>query len=123
MDQTSEEPIEAIMHPAEINIYSDGVGVQKDKEKRVVTLTAKAFAEKFERLQKTRKAKLNKAGKIREYMQVLMQNKDKLKVQCVLHDLVVLCDEAKGIHGSLMDILPDDEKEKHGLHFISIVHC
>ena len=123
MDQTSEEPIEAIMHPAEINIYSDGVGVQKDKEKRVVTLTAKAFAEKFERLQKTRKAKLNKAGKIREYMQVLMQNKDKLKVQCVLHDLVVLCDEAKGIHGSLMDILPDDEKEKHDIWFKAKMIC
>ena len=60
------------MDPAEININSDGVGVLKDKEKRVVTLTVKAFAEKLERLQKTRKAKLNKAGKLREDMQMLM---------------------------------------------------
>ncbi|KAK0139489.1 hypothetical protein N1851_023681 [Merluccius polli] len=123
MDQTSEEPIEAIMHPAEININSDGVGVLKDKEKRVVTLTAKAFAEKLERLQKTRKAKLNKAGKLREDMQMLMQNKDTLKVQCVLHDLVDLCDEVKGIHGSLMGILPEDEKEKHDIWFKAKMIC
>ena len=56
---------------ADSNNVANGTDAQGDKEKRVVTLTAKAFVEKIERLQKDRRDKLNKAsrlkGKIRVY--------------------------------------------------------
>ncbi len=46
-----------------------------------------------------------------------MRKGDKSEVQCALDDLVNLCDEAKGIHGSLTGMLPDDEKEKLDTRF------
>lgn len=80
-------------------------------------LTAKAFVEKLERLQSDRKAKLNKASNLRKKIQKLMQKSDKKAgVQGALDELVNLCDEAKGVHGSLMGLLPD-EKEKHDIWF------
>lgn len=63
------------------NSKADGPGVLKEKEKRVVTLTAKAFEQKLERLQNDRKAKLNKASKLREKIKELMQISDKEGVQ------------------------------------------
>lgn len=51
-------------------------------------------------------------------MQGLMQKRDKTsEVQCALSDLVNLCDEVKGIHGSLMGMLPLEEKERHDIWF------
>lgn len=35
----------------------------------------------------------------------------------VVNDLLNLCDEAKGIHGSLMGMLPESKKEKHDIWF------
>lgn len=87
--ETLDEPVEAIAQSVEINIDSDGAGARKDKQKRVVKLTAKALAEKLERLQASRKAKLNKAGNLREKMQVLMQTNEKVTVQCVSKNLLI----------------------------------
>lgn len=39
-----------------------------------------------------------------------MQTKENVKVQCVFKDFVNLCDEVPDIHGSLVDILPDEKK-------------
>lgn len=66
---------EAVAQSAECNSKADGSGVLKEKEKRVVTLTAKAFEQKLERLQNDRKAKLNKASKLREKNQRACANR------------------------------------------------
>lgn len=120
--ETLDEPVEAIVQSVEMNIDTDSIGAQKDKQKRVVKLTAKALAEKFQRLQASRKAKLHKEGRLREKMQALMKTKEKVKVQCVFEDFH-LCDEAQHIHGSLVDILPDEEKEKHSILFKAKMIC
>lgn len=95
----------------------------KEKEKRVVTLTAKAFEQKLERLQNDRKAKLNNASKLRERIKELMQISDKEGVQCALGALVDLCDDAKCVNDSLLVILPEGEKEKHGIWFKAKMIC
>lgn len=38
-------------------------------------------------------------------------------VQASTNDFVVLCNEAKTIHGFLICVLPDDENEKHETWF------
>lgn len=43
--------------------------------------------------------------------------KKKSDVQGALVDFVTLCDELRGIHGPLMGMLPDGEKEKHYIWF------
>ena len=98
---------------------------QKNKrEKRVVKLTAKALIERLKRLQSDRKAKLNKASNLRKKIQQLKQTGDtKSEVKCALDDLVKLCDEANCIHGSLMGLLPDDERENHKVPFQANIFC
>lgn len=89
--------------------------VQMDKEKRVVKLTPKAFVAKVEKLQSDRKSVLIKATNLRKNMQGLMQQRNVKDVQSAFDDLLNLCDEAKGIHGFLMGMLPESEKEKHDM--------
>ncbi len=48
-------------------------------------------------------------------MQGLMQQRNAKGVQSGFDDLLNLCDEAKGIHGYLMGMLPESEKEKHDM--------
>lgn len=36
-------------------------------------------------------------------------------MQSAFVDLLNLCDEVKGIHGSLMGMLPESENEKHDM--------
>lgn len=49
-------------------------------------------------------------------MQGLVQSKENMsQVKCAFDD--VLCVEVKGIHDSLMGLLPDNEKEKHDTWF------
>lgn len=93
------------------------VDAQDDKQKRVVKLTAKAFAEKLERLQNDRRIVLNKASKLRDALQCFVRKNDKLQVECVFNDLLKKCDEAKGIHASVMSMLPTDEQDKHDVWF------
>ncbi len=114
----ADRPAEAIGQSADSNIGANGADTQRDTEKRVVKLTAKAYAEKLERLQSDRKAKLNKASNVRNKIQELMLKGDKKsEVQYALDELVNLCYEAKNVHDSLMGLLPDDEKEKHEIWF------
>lgn len=114
---------EAVAQSAECNSKADGSGVLKEKEKRVVTLTAKAFEQKLERLQNDRKAKLNKASKLREKIKELMQIGDKEGVQCTMGALVELCDDVKCVHDSLLVILPEGEREKHDIWFKAKMIC
>lgn len=114
---------EVVAQSAEWNSKVNGSGMLKEKEKCVVTLTAKAFEQKLERLQNDRKAKLNKASKLREHIKELMQISDKEDVQCALSALVDLCDDAKCAHDSLLVILPEGEKEKHGIWLKAKMIC
>lgn len=57
-------------------------------QKRVVKLTTKVLAEKLDRLQNGRKAKLNKASTMRNQMQGLMPKCDKTKVKVRLMNLL-----------------------------------
>lgn len=92
-------------------------GVETQTQKRVIKLTAKALAEKLDRLQNGRKAKLNKASTQRNVIQNLMSKGEKTKVQYALDDLMEMCEEAKCRHDSLLVLLPCDEKEKHEIWF------
>ncbi len=90
---------------------------QAVKPKRVVKLTAKALAEKLEKLQDERKTKLNKASKVRKRLSELIQDGKNAEVQCYLDYLVKLCDETTCVHDSLMGLLDEVEKEKHDIWF------
>lgn len=83
----------------------------------MVELTAKAHADKLDRLQNGRKAKLNKASTIRKAMQGFMLKDDKTQVQNALGELIEVCGEAKCMHESLLVLLPCDEREKHETWF------
>lgn len=73
------------------------------KEKRVVKLTPKAFAEKLERLQNERKCKLNKASKLRKNIKDLVNNKGNVSsVEKVFDEFTNVCVEVKGIHCTLI---------------------
>lgn len=61
---TGDRPAEAIAQSLKTNSITNSAELQKDTEKRVVKLTAKALAEKLERLQSERKSKLNRASKL-----------------------------------------------------------
>ncbi|XP_030596228.1 uncharacterized protein LOC115787620 [Archocentrus centrarchus] len=85
--------------------------------KRVVKLSAKAVADRLDRLQAGRKAKLNKASNLRKTVQGLMQSGMFLEVQRSLDGLIDLCDETRCMHDSMMILLPHEEKEKHETWF------
>lgn len=103
--------------PTVLKSVVNGADAQRDKDKRVVKLTAKAFAEKLERLQKDRKAILNKASNLKIEMRELIQKGEKSQVQCAFNNLLKLCDEVKGVHISVMRMLPEVEQEKHDVWF------
>src|SRR4029434_4798456 len=79
---------------ADSNNVANGADAQVDKDTRVVTLTAKN-AEKIERLQKDRRAKLNKASSLKRKIKELIQKGKKSQVQCAFNELLKVCDEAK----------------------------
>ncbi len=110
------ENVHRPMETPQLSVLND-VDVQMDKEKRVVKLTPKAFVAKVEKLQSDRKSVLTKATNLRKNMQGLMQQRNVKDVQSGFDDLLNLCDEAKGIHGSFMGMLPESEKEKHDIWF------
>ena len=81
--------------------------VEIQTQKQVVKLTAKALAEKLDKLQTDRKAKLNKATFIRKSMRNYMVKNEKTKVElpASINELVDLCNEIKCIHESLLQLL------------------
>lgn len=85
--------------------------------KRVSKLSAKALAQKLERLQNDRKNKLNKAANLRETVQCLMQKCKVSEVQNGLDSFIKLCDEIRSIHGFLLGLLPQEEKDRHETWF------
>ena len=85
--------------------------------KRVVKLSAKAVADRLDRLQNGRKIKLNKASNLRKTIQGLMQNGKLSEVQKSLDGFIELCDEIRCMHDSLMILLPHEEEEKHETWF------
>lgn len=88
------------------------------KPKRVIKLTAKALAEKLEKLQDERKTKLNKASNLRKRLSELMQEGKNTEVQCSLDHLVELCGEATCVQDSLMALMGLlDEKDKRDIWF------
>ena len=113
--------------PADSNNVANGADAQVDKEKRVVTLTAKAFVEKIERLQKDRRAKLNKASSLKRKIKELIQKGKKSQVQCAFNELLKVCDEAKSVQDSVISMLPEVEQEKHDVWFkaqmLNITEC
>lgn len=89
--------------------------VEIQSQKRVVKLTEKALANEYDRLQSSRKSKLNKAASIRESIRSLMVKHDKTQVRGALKELIELCGEIKKVHDALLVILPSDEKETRNL--------
>ena len=81
--------------------------VEIQTQKQVVKLTAKALAEKLDKVQTDRKAKLNKATFIRKSMRNYMVKNEKTKVElpASINELVDLCNEIKCIHESLLQLL------------------
>lgn len=94
-----------------------GSGVDIQTQRRVVKPTAKALADKLDRLQNGRKNKLNKASAIKRSMHGLMSKGDKTEVQNALDEFIEVCEDAKSMHESLLVLLPGDEKEKHKVWF------
>lgn len=97
-------------------LYDDS---EPERQKRPVKLTAKALLEKLQSLQAIRKAKLNKADKIKETIKRLMQNNREYEneVQSVFEKFKGLCLEAQEAHESLLTLLPDNEIEKHDIWY------
>lgn len=87
------------------------------QSKRVVKLSAKALADRLDRLQSGRKSKLNKASNLRKTIQGLMQNGNSSEVQNALDGFIELCDDIKCVHDSIMSLLPQEEKERHETWF------
>lgn len=77
--EAADRPIEAIAQSADSKINVNGADTQRDKERGVVKLTAKPYAEKLEKLQNDRKAKLHKGNNMRKKIQELMQKGDRNK--------------------------------------------
>ena len=69
--------------------------VETPTQKRVVKLTAKALAEKLDKLQTDRKAKLNKANFIRKSIRNYMVKNERTQVDNDLNELIDLCNEIK----------------------------
>lgn len=88
-----------------------------ESQKRAVKLTEKAFAEKIDKLQTSRKSKLNKAGNIRNEINGFMSNDDKEKVLNALDELKIVCDDAKAAHDALLGLMPHHEVERHKIWF------
>ena len=89
----------------------DTVAECETQSKLVVKLSAKALADRLDRLQNGRKSKLNKASNLRKTIQGLMQNGKNSEVQNALDGYIELCDDIKCVHDSIMGLLPQDEKE------------
>ena len=97
---------------------STETGTQSVKIKRPIKLTQKAFMDKLETLQKTRKSKLNKASNLKVTIRELMQDRDfETEVHCSFDKYKILCNEAKETHESLLKLLPATEKDKHDIWF------
>ena len=104
------------------SVRSASIGDVTDKvtipaEKRGGKMTAKGLANKYDRLQAGRKARLNMAAKIRDSIQGFMKTNEKTKVQNALTELVQVCNEAKGMHDNMLGFMPCDEKEKQVIWF------
>ncbi|XP_034530056.1 uncharacterized protein LOC117805434 [Notolabrus celidotus] len=99
---------------------SSDVG-QKKEDKRQSKLTAKAFANKIESLQKERKVKVNQIKGVSKEIKGLMQNKDNAtNIQSQLENLHVLFDDAGKLHDSVIPLLPQEEQEKQNVWFSSV---
>lgn len=86
--------------------------------KRPIKLTHKALMHKLDKLQKVRKAKLNKASDLKRTIQDLMHDREyKTEVQCTFDRYTTLCNEAKEQHQSLSEILSHEEKDKPEIWF------
>lgn len=88
-----------------------------ENQKRTVKLTEKGLAEKLDRLQNTRKSKLNKAGKIRDEIKDLISNGDRTNVLNAFDELKNVCEDAKGLHQTLLCLLSNEEGNKHEIWF------
>ena len=75
-------------------------------------LTAKALAEKCDRFQVDRKAKLNIAASLRNSIRGFMVKNEVTNVQNGLIELLHVCNEAKCVHANLLGFISPDEKEK-----------
>ncbi len=92
--------------------------IKSDRPKHNVKLTSKALCEKNEKLQSTRKAKLNKASNLKKIVRELMTENDcEPEVKCTFAKFVDLWDEVKSLHNSLMGLLNVDELERQQTRF------
>ena len=92
-------------------------GTEPLREERVVKLTAKALAEKCDRFQVDRKAKLNIAASLRNSIRGFMVKNEVTNVQNGLIELLHVCNEAKCVHANLLGFISPDEKEKQETWF------
>lgn len=81
--------------------------------KRKIILTEKGLVCKIETFQKERQARVKKIKGVIIALKELMENDDNIsQVQTQLDILMQLHGEATSLHASLMEIIPDVEKEK-----------
>ena len=97
-------------------------GVEMECGKRETKLTAKAWANKIEKLQHERKIIVNKIKGLIPEMKVLMKSKENVShVQPHLENLIQLCENAIMSHNALIPLLPEDEQNKQNEWFASIM--
>ena len=80
---------------------------------RELKLTAKAFANKIEKLQEERKMTVNKMKGLIPQMKTFMNTKENVShVQSLLENLNQRCEHATSSHNVLIPLLPEDEEKK-----------
>ena len=106
--------------------------MEEEESRRTVKLTAKALANKVEKLQKDRHSCVKQMKVLTNEMKEQMKNFDNAKdVQCTMGKLMNVYEDAKAAHDSLIALIPKEELEnqivwfsrvtKHNTDFINDV--
>lgn len=91
--------------------------------KRVVKPTYKVLCEKMEKCQNDRKVVFSKAKKLRQMIDLFMQNNDVRGVNSVFDEYGRLCSAAKGLHNEFISVMPmpPDEVTRQNTWFWSCI--
>lgn len=105
---------------SETNKQVENNGSEAMDAKRCVKLTAKAWANKVESLQKDRRTHMNKMkGLIHAMKELMKRNENAQELKSELQTLTHL-DTAVNLHRSIIPLLPEDEKVRQNDWFSSI---
>lgn len=101
----------------------ENLNENEDSEKRQIKLTAKAYANKIEGIQKERQTKINKLKGIIKLIKGLMQDKSEQNVETIqsqLKNCDALFKDATQLHTTVMPMLPPEEQDKQSVWFTNI---